>query len=177
MNLHDTSLVKSSSLSAADRLFSNPLVPAFIQNSRLQHKGKDSSWFPPQGPRYAPNADHLNTQNRSRALFSVALLAFASMFGLNYERSQIYWETRQCVCVAGGVGVRGSCPVVRAKATDFYKLIGQWILLIPWRLQFYKLMKQCVFFIHEDRMLSSFKWNWIGRARHAVYFSGHISTL
>lgn len=30
-----------------------------------------------------------------------------------------------CVCVAGGVGVRGSCPVVRVKATDFYKLIGQ----------------------------------------------------
>lgn len=126
MNLHDTSLVKSSSLSAADRLFSNPLVPAFIQNSRLQRKGKGSSWFPPQGPRYAPNADHLNTQNRSRALFSVALLAFASMFGLNYERkSDLLRDTGQCVCVAGGVVVRGSCPVVRVTATDFYKLIDQ----------------------------------------------------
>lgn len=104
MNLHDTSLVKSSSLSAADRLFSNPLVPAFIQNSSLQHKGKGSSSFPPQGLRYAPNADHLNTQNHSRALFFVGLLAFASMFGLDFVRKSNLLKDRGqraplCVCV------------------------------------------------------------------------------
>lgn len=123
MNLHDTSPVKSSSLSAADRLFSNPLVPAFIQNSSLQHKGKGSSSFPPQGTRYAPNADHLNTQNHSRALFLVGLLAFASMFGLEYVRkSDLLKDTGQCapVCVCLCVS-----PAVRVTAVDFYKLIGR----------------------------------------------------